>query len=1066
MKRLSIFLILFLLASFATGQEIISQGSLDLTPTLRSANLTSENAALFFGDDLRQTTGSDSLNSANVAEGINAYQGTLSVILQPAFDSNSATTQYIADAGFLELYWDGNNTRWTATINGATITASDTFIAGAEIFLHVTWDSKIPELDFELDGSAETTITSAQTVVAPNSTLQIAANESQALYFNGLFKYRVSEEIEPGYYNAAAGDVDFLVVTPATLMVDNFSDGTTSKVGFHKGSTVSDITDYTLTTPSDAQVRFTAADEGALSDATGYNRPVVMPTITDATTVEVEGSGDSVDCDGQYYSNAANNTIHDVTTEDISFSCWVFLGASLSQDSYFVSKSGGSNGYRFFIESTNGRPDCFIRDAAGDQYRITGNQDLRDGKWHHVAIVFDRDTDAECQVFVDGVAISTSKSGTLADVDSITSTNTFTIGSRATTSFEFDGKLSDAKIYIAAGAIWSDAEIAYQAANPFDVSASAGTITDSWSLNEGAGTTINGAVNNLTLSNAAAWARGVPDPDIERVGVFAELNGTSHQFSRSDADFPESGITGANDLTIQGWVKRTVFASTDPIVSKYTTSGDMRMYRFLINAGGEMVFGISSDGTAANLTEGATVALNIPISQWHHVAVVYDASAGTVDFYFDGIFISQGAGLKNSIADKSPDFEVGHRPGGNFFGGGLSNVALFDDKRTAAEILTSATNPKEDLSAAGNIIGQWMFDDAASVTRIANTQLDTGRDLNLVGGTTTNYGTHTRTQEAFISRNHLADPGAENGGIGGWTAGDAATTISKSTAQIDADTQSLKILNGDASQAFARQTLTTVASQDYLFRGRFFAPTTPNGASRLVDVDATAALGITVTQAGLSAGWNDVEFAFTAADTSITIDLGSGSVTNTEFGYWDSVIVMENEIANGGFETFVGGDPDSPTGWIAVNAAAGELAKAGAGEADTERHSGDFCMKWVDVEGAEGIVIGGFSLPNSKYVTVALWAKGDAGGEQVLLKMVGVTNVLSATFTLTTSWAKYSVTFNPGADSTGTLQILRGGGSTFYVDDVTLVRLDTVPADTETKVVPIYPLGNYQLFGN
>jgi len=571
-------------------------------------------------------------------------------------------------------------------------------------------------------------------------------------------------------------------------------------------------------------------------------------------------------------------------------------------------------------------------------------------------------------------------------------------------------------------------------------------------IEDGTGYSKQGFVDGTPSSTSVLVddGAGAAVSGIEDVGVYADLDGSSEYFSRSDADFPESGIVGANDLTIQGWIKPTDISDNKHIVAKYGEAGNKRMYRFRAMQA-ELNLQLSSDGSATVSKTTAGVSLIAGI--WAHVAVVYDASAGTADFYKNGIFVEQETGFPNSIADKDPDFTIGTKDGGTaYFDGGLFNVCLFDDKRTAAEILTSAITPTEDCSGEGNIIGQWMFNDAAAVTQIDNTEGDAGRDLNLVGGTTTNFGTHTRAQDAHVSKNFLTDGTMSSGGIGGWTAGDAATTLSKSTTQIKSGTQSLKVLNADGSQAFARQTLTTVASDDYVFRGWFYAPDTPNGASQLVDVDATAALGITVTQAGLSAGWNWVEFCFTAADTSTTIDLGSGSVTDTEMGYWDQVEIRENLIANGSMESFQGGDPDIPTSWTNIGLDPGDMIKAGNGEVDTERHSGDYCAKYVAAKTNERIYQE-VNVPHGTSVyTWSIYAKGDVGGESLRIHSSGRTNNSDLTVTLTTSWKKYSVTTAAGANGNGYLQISSyAAAQTFYIDDTSLILLDTAAANTETK---------------
>lgn len=214
----------------------------------------------------------------------------------------------------------------------------------------------------------------------------------------------------------------------------------------------------------------------------------------------------ALDLDAAYFASAANNTVHDITTEDWCMSWWVKVNIGAGDIFAAAKRQGGGSGWTTLVQSVNGAFRAIISDGS-DAYSMIANTDLRDEQWHHIALVFDRDSVANCKIFLDGSEDgSTNKSGTLANVDSISSTEIMALGSEPDETNEFDGLIRDVKIYYAAGAIWSDAEILYQATHPIDVGASAGTITDNWLLDEGSGLTLNGKVNNLTLSNAAAWS--------------------------------------------------------------------------------------------------------------------------------------------------------------------------------------------------------------------------------------------------------------------------------------------------------------------------------------------------------------------------------------------------------------------------------------------------------------------------------------------------------------------------------------------------------------------------------
>ncbi len=310
-----------------------------------------------------------------------------------------------------------------------------------------------------------------------------------------------------------------------------------------------------------------------------------------------------------------------------------------------------------------------------------------------------------------------------------------------------------------------------------------------------------------------------------------------------------------------------------------------------------------------------------------------------------------------------------------------------------------------------------------------------------------------------VSMNLVADGDMELGNTGAYSAGDGGTTLSKSTTEIFKDTQSLKILNGDGTQAFARQTITTVTGADYWLHGWFFAPSTPNGASQLVDVDLNAALGVTVTQAGLSAGWNEIEFGFEAGDTSTTFDFGSGSVTNTEFGYWDSVELRENLIVNGSMESWSSAtDLDD---WTESISGSSTVNREG-----TVTHSGGFSTR-IDIDGSTSSVFILQVIPvvDGNYYTMSFWAKVDSISGTPILEVSDLFdggNNTSRQFTLTTSWIKYSYSFKATGTAGRNFLMSRSTGTanrSIYLDDISMVQVDEFPA-TAVKGSGYIPLRN------
>ncbi|MHA1962161.1 MAG: hypothetical protein ACW99U_18305, partial [Candidatus Thorarchaeota archaeon] len=239
--------------------ESTQLGYVALTPT----DLTSEKG---YGGALEYSPGSDSLDSANVTEILNSNQGSIHAWVKPMFASVDAHTHYICDFGNVDLYWDGANTQWKATVNGVDITRSDTFSAATWIYLLLTWEEDTPTLDLTADATSAAQVTSAQTIAAPGSTLYLGQDSSGDNLFNAPISMRLSNIIESSFYNSGDGDTDMYAVGPGSV-VFNFTDEDT---GMHYASPGKSGTTTTSTFTTDVGVIGKDNDEIVIYDESGF----------------------------------------------------------------------------------------------------------------------------------------------------------------------------------------------------------------------------------------------------------------------------------------------------------------------------------------------------------------------------------------------------------------------------------------------------------------------------------------------------------------------------------------------------------------------------------------------------------------------------------------------------------------------------------------------------------------------------------------------------------------------------------------------------------------------------
>lgn len=178
------------------------------------------------------------------------------------------------------------------------------------------------------------------------------------------------------------------------------------------------------------------------------------------------------------------------------------------------------------------------------------------------------------------------------------------------------------------------------------------------------------------------------------------------------SDASQTGLDITGDLTIEAWVKTDSLVNT-AIATKWGVGG-RRAYYFAITTTG-LTFGCSNNNTSA--TE-KTVSYSLPIGVWVHVAVTYDASAGSCQFYINGAtYGSAQTGLFTSIANGSESFAVGavnvDSTPTYFANGKLKNVRIFSDIRTATEIIEGMNSA---LITDANLEGEWQLNNSYADT--------------------------------------------------------------------------------------------------------------------------------------------------------------------------------------------------------------------------------------------------------------------------------------------------------------------------------------------------------------
>lgn len=207
-----------------------------------------------------------------------------------------------------------------------------------------------------------------------------------------------------------------------------------------------------------------------------------------------------------------------------------------------------------------------------------------------------------------------------------------------------------------------------------------------WELEETSGNRLDShGSNDLTLTGTIGSTTG-------KIGnAMANPGGDPNWLNITDG--AQSGLDITGDLSFNIWLNVSVAPSNEFywIFSKYVGGGNQRSYRIgYQDVSGTKSFRLvtSTGGAAANTTEQDSSPVNLGTGTWHMVTFNYDASAGTIDIYVDGVLDHQSTGNRTSLFNSTAQFALGSSfsAGGQAFNGGMDEAAIWSRLLTTGEI--------------------------------------------------------------------------------------------------------------------------------------------------------------------------------------------------------------------------------------------------------------------------------------------------------------------------------------------------------------------------------------------
>ncbi len=428
------------------------------------------------------------------------------------------------------------------------------------------------------------------------------------------------------------------------------------------------------------------------SSGNGNNGTAQGPTNSKAYSGSPGKFGNAGQFDGVDNYVSANGI--SIGTNSFTLSAWIKTASAANYQS-IISYEGT---IRFRFQVSGGALDYGIYPSGGPFVeKNDSGYDLRDNKWHHVAVTFNRSGLATS--YVDGIA-----KGTL-DISSASGVNLTgwptNIGFDSwTASSYFPGSIDDVRIYNRALSTTDVQNLYNYAPGPVAY----------YNFEEGSGGTVydrSGYGNNGSWAGTlgSQWTQG-------KYGWGGNFNGTDNYID-TGSNAMVNNITGP--ITVSTWINYTG-AVAKGVVSKFEWStGNHRSWQ-LNCVSTYCSFNVSPDGTSTNqVTLNSAGTLNY--NQWYYITAEYTGSQ--LQFYINGQ-LSGTTNYSSGLYKGTNDVTIGsNNISEQFLQGKLDQVKIYNYAISQKQIIQDMNGGASTVGGSGNRsapVGYWKFDEGYGTT--------------------------------------------------------------------------------------------------------------------------------------------------------------------------------------------------------------------------------------------------------------------------------------------------------------------------------------------------------------
>jgi len=215
-----------------------------------------------------------------------------------------------------------------------------------------------------------------------------------------------------------------------------------------------------------------------------------------------------------------------------------------------------------------------------------------------------------------------------------------------------------------------------QSSSPYATQVEADGAQPFWRLGETSGASFASSIGTFNGTWTASPTLGVTGALSGDSNKAVTLTAASHQFGTvANA----AGLSKTNNFTIELWIKRSVNATSQPVLGKpLTTTTKSENYAIWLDTANKVRFEVGNGTTSKTVTTATAVDTN-----WHHVAATF--ASGALKIYLDGSLSASATATFTTAGTNTGTFDLGHF-NTSYFGGSLDEIAIYGTALSATQI--------------------------------------------------------------------------------------------------------------------------------------------------------------------------------------------------------------------------------------------------------------------------------------------------------------------------------------------------------------------------------------------